>query len=212
MPSSLLPTPIQFLNSLLSTPPCHPPSFLPSSSTTSLLPLNSNVKPFLLTLHSLFPSELLPALDILDRRLITRFVIDRSISPAGEQPRIAVGEEQNQDEAFVYYVRSSYQPRRAHSKAIMSYEVRTKASNCSCPAFAFAAFGYEGGEEVTDPTCQRTRDEGRLGGLMLGDQVPVCKHLLACILAERCVGLEDCLEKRKVGREEMAGWAAGWIE
>lgn len=210
MSSSPLPTPAQFLNSLLSTPPFHPLSFLPSSSTP-LLPLNPNVKPLLLTLHSLFPSELLPALDILDRRLITRVVIDYSISPAEGKPRIDTREEQNRDEAFVYYVRSSYRPRRAHSRANLNYEVRTKASNCTCPAFAFAAFGYDGGGEATD-TSQRTRDEGRLGGLMLGNQVPVCKHLLACILAERCAGLEDCLEKRKVGREEMAGWAAGWIE
>lgn len=35
----------------------------------------------------------------------------------------------------------------------------------------------------------------------------VCKHLLACVLAERIGGY---VEEREVVREEMAGWAAGW--
>jgi len=43
--------------------------------------------------------------------------------------------------------------------------------------------------------------------MMLGEEdVPLCKHLLACVLVERWRGVEE----RVVGREEMAGWAAGW--
>ncbi|DAA79478.1 TPA_exp: Uncharacterized protein A8136_0251 [Trichophyton benhamiae CBS 112371] len=45
----------------------------------------AKVKPLVLTLHCLFPNELLPALDILDRDLITRYTIKpRNSGPPGE--------------------------------------------------------------------------------------------------------------------------------
>lgn len=54
------------------------------------------------------------------------------------------------------------------------------------------------------------RDRWKIGGMTLGEDVPVCKHLLACVLAERVEGLEGFAEENIVGREELAGWAAGW--
>ena len=51
------------------------------------------------------------------------------------------------------------------------------------------------------------------GGRMLrerGEDVPVCKHLMACVLAERWDVAAAMVEERRVGRGEMAGWAAGW--
>jgi len=42
------------------------------------------------------------------------------------------------------------------------------------------------------------------------DSIPVCKHLLACALIERCGVLREFVEERTVGQEEAAGWAAGW--
>lgn len=51
------------------------------------------------------------------------------------------------------------------------------------------------------------------GGLMRGErgeEVPLCKHLLACVLAERWEVGRGMVGERGVGREEMAGWAAGW--
>ena len=52
------------------------------------------------------------------------------------------------------------------------------------------------------------------GGLMRvekgGGEAPLCKHLLACLLAERWEVAGGMVEEREVGREEMAGWAAGW--
>ena len=53
-------------------------------------------------------------------------------------------------------------------------------------------------------------EEWRWGGLMLEGDVPLCKHLLACVLAERWTVAGAMVEEREVGREEMAGWAAGW--
>lgn len=61
----------------------------------------AKVKPLLLTLHCLFPNDLLPALDILDRRLVQRIVVrgdkinavpsaptqDRTASPGNEEIR-----------------------------------------------------------------------------------------------------------------------------
>ncbi len=113
-----------------------------------------------------------------------------------------------------------------------SYEVRTGAWSCTCHAFAYSAFNNAGGggatmgygafecagdfgngeenEEMLD-VVEPEREEGdggwRWGGMMLGEEdVPLCKHLLACVLVERWRGVEE----RVVGREEMAGWAAGW--
>ena len=49
------------------------------------------------------------------------------------------------------------------------------------------------------------------GGLMRGDDgMPVCKHLLACVLIERYGALKESIEERTVGKEEAAGWGAGW--
>lgn len=40
--------------------------------------------------------------------------------------------------------------------------------------------------------------------------VPCCKHLLACLLAERWEGvLGGFVKEKRVGREEMAGLGAG---
>jgi hypothetical protein len=58
------------------------------------------------------------------------------------------------------------------------------------------------------------RDDGRygwlFGGLTLGTDTPVCKHLLACVLVEHCAGFAHLVEERNVSIEELAGWAAGW--
>jgi hypothetical protein len=47
------------------------------------------------------------------------------------------------------------------------------------------------------------------GGDTAGEGVPVCKHLLACLLAERwSVALGRYVVERRVGGEEMAGIVA----
>ncbi|KAG8623420.1 hypothetical protein KVT40_008396 [Elsinoe batatas] len=53
--------------------------------------------------------------------------------------------------------------------------------------------------------------EWEAGGLLRGREVPMCKHLLACLLVERCGGLfGGFVKEREVGLEEWVGWAAGW--
>lgn len=136
----------------------------------------------------------------------------------------------------VYYVRSAQQRSSRYSTSYDNttfYEVRLRAWNCSCPAFAFSAFSavhpdplvfsYEPGENqrlqgdgihgdrhVMDVTM---RDSNwTFGGATLGSEMPpVCKHLLACVLVERCSGMFGAfVQERKVCVEEVAGWAAGW--
>jgi hypothetical protein len=217
----------------------------------------------LLSLQVLFPNEFLPALDLLDRKLVTRLIVDDGDDEdANTEKNAAVTEEQIEDNTMtdptepsilqpssphahlldddhvmsdvpahettttdlntIYYVRSAQQRSSRYSSSYdttTSYEVRLRAWNCSCPAFAFAAFPavhpeppipvYEPQGIETDATM-----EGAwvFGGVSLGDGTPpVCKHLLACVLVEKCEGLfGSFVEERVVSVEEAAGWAAGW--
>lgn len=139
---------------------------------------------------------------------------------------------------MVYYVGSAARrDGRSRYGGATSYEVRTRGWSCSCAAFAFAAFsapvgggegpggeecgGYggagDGGGIVPGASGGDDGDGGvedgggwEWGGLMVGADVPLCKHLLACVLAERWDGAGTLVEEREVGREEMAGWGAGW--
>jgi hypothetical protein len=109
------------------------------------------------------------------------------------------------------------------------YVVRLGAWSCSCAAFAFAAVrgeegsaavkwereGDEGGLRTAAPGMEEGADAGwSFGGLSLdgwaaGEGVPVCKHLLACVLAERwSAALGRYVVERRVGKEEMAGIVA----
>lgn len=238
----------RFLDSLL--PPQPSIGFPPPTSPAPPNPLQPPQKPLLLTLHCLFPNELLPALDLLDRRLVTQFIDERPRSsevPALETAPVAEGERDaeqtrvapnpppppRQDQkrgGSVYNVRSSHQSRsRFASKRSenttaegMSYEVRLQAWNCSCAAFAFAAFSgeWDGASESENNRAasdgegggdgEEVVGAGGWGGKTLGHGVPICKHLLACVLAERVEGLAAFVEEYFVSREEMAGLAAGW--
>lgn len=234
MPTTLLPSPDRFLTSLFSS------SLFPSASPGGVpnhvfLSSALSSKPLLLTLHCLFPSEFLPALDLLDRRLVRRYV---SVVPSGKLAEEAFVEpspvpnnrEGLSGRAVVYYVRSSQRVRHyaasRHDVVGASYEVRTRAWNCTCPAFALAAFAGQGprglglesdgrlgghsesGEGWNDDDSTGCKE--RLGGLALGSDVPLCKHLLACVLVERCRELDEHVETTAIGEAEMAGWAAGW--
>jgi hypothetical protein len=130
----------------------------------------------------------------------------------------------------IYYVRSAQaRPSRFATSydTTSSYEVHLQAWNCSCPAFAFSAFPASSSpvptmDDISNPPesilgkrdsqCRNSEVEWSFGGITLGSQMPpVCKHLLACVLVERCKSLfGECVEERSVGWEEAAGWAAGW--
>jgi hypothetical protein len=111
------------------------------------------------------------------------------------------------------------------------YIVRLEAWNCSCAAFAYSAF--PGGESSGRPWALtgeeeeglglyemgaiggmggEKEDEGeqwQFGGLSAdghdGKGVPVCKHLVACLLGERWDLLHIYVKERNVSRDEMGG-------
>ena len=239
-------SPRRFLTDILNTL-----SSLPSPGTT--LPANplasaaapAELKSLLLTLHALFPHELLPALDLLDRRLLTR-LIPRTAAAAELAGTESAPTEIGDRNAAVYYVQSAAlapsadadgaaaergfrgrgRPRRNDAElgaGSRKYEVRLRAWNCSCPAFTFAAFGGGARGAAGEGTEVGVGEgggqgewvwggDGSFGGLRRGGEAPVCKHLLACVLVERCGVLGGFVEERVVGWDEMAGWAARWVE
>ncbi|KAF2671634.1 hypothetical protein BT63DRAFT_422180 [Microthyrium microscopicum] len=211
-----LPTPRALLTTLLTT--------LPSSPTPSAL--LSTTKTHLLTFHVLFPNEFLPALDIIDRKLITRLVLSNvpTEQVTTTEELTAVNEPIDPDAAApgttsavtAYLVRSTQPSGRFTDAFGAHYRVEPVAWNCTCPAFAFSAFpagGFgtdEGGTddgEVDEGENIGDGDSVKFGGLSRGQRVPICKHLLAVVLAER---MGQGVEEKIVGVEEMAGWAAGW--
>ncbi|KAI4715423.1 hypothetical protein E4T48_08398 [Aureobasidium sp. EXF-10727] len=119
----------------------------------------------------------------------------------------------------VYYVRSAQQSSsnsryRDPVASTAHYEVRTSSWSCSCPAFVFSAFPAAAAsaddEEQEAVTVEAEEQEWMVGGLSLGKDVPMCKHLLACVLAERAAPFGGYVKTREVSVEELAGWAAGW--
>lgn len=98
------------------------------------------------------------------------------------------------------------------------YEVRLRGWNCTCPAFIFASFAILENNDAVRESHNHSFEDGNVlagttfGGLMIGEgiDVPVCKHILACLLVERGGEFEGFVEDREVGEDQLAGWAAGW--
>jgi len=182
---------------------------------------------------------LLQSLDLLDRELITHITQASTWPQESEAvvlpPQAHVhlppsSEKRSSEEGWkneVYLVRSSQQTSRFKDSLAAKgqiYTVLLKAWNCSCAAFAFSSFpasaspfqaqyqtnlgtGFEGvgdggkGWEFGDLSFDGKGEEG--------GNVPICKHLLACMLVDRW-GLVwgGYIKERVVGREEMAGLGA----
>ena len=218
--TSTLPTSRDFVTQLLNSLPSLPPH---NAESNPLSDAPESVKKQLLSLQVLFPNEFLPALDLLDRRLITRFLIGNlETTPTADKDTAA-----QKAVDTVHYVRSAQQRPSRYSTSydgVASYEVRLEAWNCTCPVFAFAAFPSVHPEPVV-PVCNGQDmgsrqinalttgvTEWTFGGMSLGEGLPpVCKHLLACVLVARCEGVfGEYVEEKSVSVETAAGWAAGW--
>lgn len=269
--SSTIPTPRTLLTNIFSP--------LPQEQEPSGL-LSPTFKPTLLTLHILFPNECLPALDILDRKLITKIIFrdpdsanrnfqslpdspETNHSPHSPQPlgRTTTpspkphnlprnspppsSKSANQLASTpLYYVTSSQQQQQQQqqnppftprhngappeNQPTPNHEVRPTAWNCSCPAFTFSAFPTDtypttpSSPSSHNPPAPRRQkknvvsdDENEeetweFGGLSVGVEIPMCKHLLACLMVERWKGFGEHVEVREVSIEELAGWGAGW--
>ncbi|KAE9990846.1 hypothetical protein EG327_000839 [Venturia inaequalis] len=263
-PSPTIPSPRDLLTNIFSPLP------LPQQQEPSG-PLSPSFKPTLLTLHILFPNELLPALDLLDRNLITKFILQTPQSttttdptppettgkdhesplpspkphdPQSPSPQSSQETPARKTKTPLYYVTSSQSqtqtpsnPRHAapETQPPPHYEVRPKAWNCSCPAFAFSAFPAtppsptssssppspelsphrsvfpaRKSPSVSDDEGEEEEESWGFGGLSVGAEIAMCKHLLACIMVERWKGFGENVEERGVSVEELAGWGAGW--
>lgn len=283
-PATPLPTPRQLLTSLLSAigdiPVLQEDEPLPPQQQQQgyaalekrAAPLNPlrlihpSHRALFTTLHVLFPSLLLPALDLLDRGLVTRLILHPKaavalagqperpkgvdVPPPGDQEGAQAGQAPQDtpraQRRYLYLVRSAQATttRRPYAAGGFSnaealaggqaYVVHTEAWNCTCAAFAFAAFPagpspntsfHDGKSSFKDegegkqvdlglPHDGLEREPGwQFGGMssdgVVGegsDGVPSCKHLLACVLAERWPGgLGRYVVERQVTKEEMAG-------
>ncbi|KAK1969019.1 hypothetical protein LY78DRAFT_572970 [Colletotrichum sublineola] len=276
-PSACLPAPrvviTNLINSLtsVSLPPPSPNTATTGGAGDAQSPLRSlpqSHRPLLVTLHVLFPSLVLPALDLLDRNLVTR-VVSEPASPsgrgrAGDDPadpapahhrcsperahdagaadaqrssppfpsQKSPHPEKEASSAAFYLVRSvaSTMTRRSYAVptsvlASTTYLVRLDAWNCTCANFAFEAFPAStdtAGDvlecEIKDAGADEDPNEGEIGGWQFGglsldgidsDDVPCCKHLLACLLSEQWGNvLGKYVTEKRASREEMAGLVA----
>ncbi|KAF2716818.1 hypothetical protein K431DRAFT_170612 [Polychaeton citri CBS 116435] len=218
-----------------------------TASSNPLLHADVRTRHHFLTLHALFPQELLPALDVLDRNLVLRLVPKPAIEPeraieasaegAIGQPNASLnvsetstmsGETLDKDSLRIFYVRSAQQ--RTHNRSSASkhkaavlemdrhYEVRLDAWTCSCPAFSFSAFP----PHIEDTTVRTQHDDEQLsaharnvhpfafGGLAVTQHTPMCKHLLACLLASQVEAFKHFIDDKDVSLEEFTAWTAGW--
>lgn len=157
--------------------PQNPLSRLPASEL-------SKVKPLMLTLHCLFPNDLLPALDILDRGLVRRLLrADNPMPTIPDDGDVMASEaqgtlqepgsdnDQTQPEEDMFLVISA-SAARPSSTALPSasttyepekaYEVRLHAWNCTCPTFALSAFRSlaSGSDSAVQPSPVEMHDRG----------------------------------------------------
>lgn len=135
----------------------------PNDNPLAKLPADTlaKVKPLLLTLHTIFPNELLLALDILDRKLVTRYITRQNTQQYAREEgnreegegeiRADASDEDGRNSHGIYFVLSSAATAtstnnrwgESHSHPLQveqSYEVCLNAWNCTCSAFTLAAF------------------------------------------------------------------------
>lgn len=147
-------------SSTLPTPgPINSEHGAPSSSLLSSLSAYqlSKIKPLLLTLHFFFPGELLLALDILDRRLVTKLMTTSSPTDikTGEQGTRSDDDHNKsacaQDEIYLVQsvgsmtagrssLTSSAKSKSSANMGKKSYIVCLNSWNCTCPTFTMAMF------------------------------------------------------------------------
>ncbi|RYP46744.1 hypothetical protein DL768_007091 [Monosporascus sp. mg162] len=84
-----LPAPRTLLTSLINTLASAPPAPADPALPNPLKHLPASHRSLLATLHALYPSVLLPALDVLDRRLVTRVFVNGGSGRAGASTAVA---------------------------------------------------------------------------------------------------------------------------
>ena len=73
-----------------------------------------------------------------------------------------------------------------------------------------ADWSFGGGSRTKDATRSHSHSDAHANANVDANaETPVCKHLLACVLAQRCTVFAGMVEERTVSRAEMAACAAG---
>ncbi|TFB03895.1 hypothetical protein CCMA1212_003316 [Trichoderma ghanense] len=191
---------------------------------------HSNWRRQLLTLHVIFPNLLLPALDLLDRGLVSRLIVADGQQMSAE-PHTTVDEEsestteqstslgQEPDitgRMHMYAVQSAASitsRRRRHAPLrTRTYAVHLDAWNCSCGGFALDAYSHYDAKNKDQRPFQGSAAPLRLGGLELAslDDFPCCKHLLACLLAEKWKTSTGHVRDKYTTKEELAAMIGGF--
>lgn len=200
----------------------------------------------LLTLHVIFPSLLLPALDLLDRGLVTRLLVADELpkAPEAASPPAAVSPDgihkhggnevteelsaghipdslqamDHRDQIRMYTVQSAVSTasrRKRHApQTTKVYAVHLDAWSCSCGGFALDAYSHYD-EANSSEKLQTPPPKGLFGKLGLDrltsrEDFPCCKHLLACLLAEKWSKTPGGhVQDRHTTKEELAGIIGG---
>lgn len=227
--SKISPPPAPSENDVLNLNPQHHHQYQQpnrKSIFTNLSPEDTTqLKNLLLTLHCLLPNELLLALDILDRGFVTRYIHRNNRANSWD-----LGDAD--EDTLIFIVQStSNLDRESGGGGGKVYHVHLKTWNCSCPAFVLNCFPAslssavpKDDEDVEVDMLKGQSGEGEawFGGTLRNregsydDQsVPVCKHILACVLAAKCPNLFGgrCLtynvDSADIERvNEVAGWCA----
>jgi len=272
-----------------------------SSLLAALAERNSALKSLFATLHVLFPTEFLPALDVIDRRLVRRFIVtdmnptedadivktintsidnddntelemnaetttmtnhnlqlvdgsphERTRHATTDKPECEQSDESNNDpdpdsrrkdlrEVYTYRVLSSHshpsswrdstsrhalgkshdRPDTTGQEREKSYHVRSDQWSCSCAPFTLSCYPISSPAQTppgvgltatnTHVTTNEEKNEWMVGGALSGKDTPCCKHLLACILIEKCPEMFDHgIADEEMSLEEYVGWSIGW--
>lgn len=137
-------------------------------------------------LYYLFKDTFLLALDLLDQQCITVYTWEI------ESTNSIINQYQ------IFHI--SLAGNEPHETPCQQYEVRTSVWHCSCPEFTFSAFNKDYYIEWKKPINKK----GYWGGLILGQPIPICKHLLACILVEHGGSwARKRVVEKKISKEEF---------
>lgn len=200
------------------------------------LPSHQNVEPdpgarlalkrrLFLTLHVIFPDQLLPALDLIDRGLLTQIylkkaqpeaaITNKPVATKSASPPTSYNATSGPAIPGTYLAKSTVTKSKfakaETAQAIKTYLVQLRTWNCSCSAFTLEAMPQ--GELPFDQAA--AANEQLFGGFSLpkqtvmGEAIPCCKHILASLLMDRWSHIFAAdVDTRACSRDEMAGLVA----
>jgi hypothetical protein len=200
---------------------------------------DSNWRQQLLTLHVIFPSLLLPALDLLDRGLVTRLIVANptqaaashtSHGPQDSETEAVQGQHRNQglvsqeatsfgkDQICIYSVQSaastSSRGRRRHTPQVSkTYAVHLDAWSCNCGGFALDAYSNYDVTSITEQLQESTISPGEFGSLGMDARLGLQEDFPCCKHLLACLlavrWRGGYVEDKYITKEELAAIIGG---